>query len=67
MEKMHHLDYESKRPSASALERYQDFMFNPANEYNCDVCPERGVNRNDCGLPCGQQNCWVSCHCGRVG
>lgn len=45
--------------------QYLDFMWNPANEYKCDSCPE---NRHHDGkgfdhrLPCEQQNCWVTCH-----
>ena len=47
---------------------YMDFMFNKDNEFNCDSCPEnRGHDGNgfDYRLPCGQQNCWVTCHCNR--
>lgn len=33
------------------------------DEYNCENCPEnRGDFPHD-KLPCGQQNCWVTCHC----
>jgi hypothetical protein len=43
---------------------YIDFMCDPSNSHNCDSCPE---NRNwsswGGNLPCGQQNCWVDCHC----
>lgn len=43
------------------LEAYKNFMYNPENIYNCVDCPE---NIDDSTrLPCGQQNCWVSCHC----
>lgn len=39
---------------------YLDFMWDPENEFNCSQCPE---NRRELrGLPCGQQNCWVTCH-----
>ena len=42
-------------------EEYIKFMHNPKNEGNCAECPE---NENRAGrLPCGQQNCWVACHC----
>ena len=39
-------------------------MYNPENSHNCENCPEN----NNCSswggnLPCGQQNCWVDCHC----
>ena len=44
---------------------YKEFMWNPLNQYKCDICPENkgqyGV-RFDHLLPCGQQNCWVTCH-----
>lgn len=64
MKQMHHMDYECKKPNADTLKEYQDFMCNPDNEYNCNECPERGISNT--GLPCGQQNCWVSCHCARA-
>mgnify|MGYP004512933483 FL=1 len=42
-------------------EKYIKFMYDPQNSHNCDICPENqdfnGIN------PCGQQNCWVDCHC----
>lgn len=63
MKQMHHMDYECKKPKADELKEYQDFMYNPENEYNCNECPERGISST--GLPCGQQNCWVSYHCAR--
>lgn len=39
---------------------YKNFMFNLNNEFNCVDCPENitGEYRG-----CGQQNCWVTCHC----
>lgn len=47
-------------------EEYLKFMSNPDNEFKCLECPE---NRNcddwDYKYPCGQQNCWVTCHCGK--
>lgn len=45
---------------------YINFMYDPRNAFRCAGCPE---NRDDPGsavehrLPCGQQNCWVICHC----
>lgn len=63
MEKMHHMDYECKEPSAEALKAYREFMYNPDNICNCSECPERGISNSDYGLPCGQQNCWVRLHC----
>lgn len=50
--------------------QYLDFMCNPANEYNCDHCPENrhhDGNGFDHRLPCEQQNCWVTCHVRRDG
>lgn len=47
-------------------DEYRQFMFNKDNEYNCDVCPEnRGFEEGASRIagPCGQQNCWVTCHC----
>ena len=63
MEKMHHMDDEQKQPSADAVQRYREFMFNPDNQHNCSECPERDNNSRDYGLPCGQQHCWVTAHC----
>ena len=44
---------------------YVQFMSDPHNEYNCESCPEnQGFDSwPGCILPCGQQNCWVTCHC----
>lgn len=46
------------------VREYKEFMYNKDNEYNCIECPEN-VNSDDWEgkLPCGQQNCWVTCHC----
>ena len=54
-----------KKENMTAEERnkYIEFMYDYKNEYNCENCPE---NRDDFPhdkLPCGQQNCWVTCHC----
>ena len=43
MEKMHHMDFECKEPSAEALKEYREFMFNPNNIGNCAECPERSA------------------------
>ena len=46
------------------VNEYLDFMYNPKNSYNCDKCPENSCFDGWEGkLPCGQQNCWVDCHC----
>ena len=42
---------------------YIRFMSNEDNICNCAECPER-ESGNGCGLPCGQQHCWVSITCG---
>ena len=43
---------------------YIEFMYNPANSRNCANCPEnRSFDSWGGNLPCGQQNCWVDCHC----
>lgn len=48
----------------SKQNEYRKFMCNMNNEYNCSECPENKEldNHND-KLSCGQQNCWVTCHC----
>lgn len=46
------------------MSEYVDFMFDKKNEFNCENCPEnQGFDDWEGKLPCGQQNCWVSCHC----
>lgn len=44
-------------------EEYVDWINNPGNEFNCSECPENidYVSADNC-YPCGQQNCWVTCH-----
>jgi hypothetical protein len=44
---------------------YKRFMCDPNNTLRCAECPanvgaEDGFTRQ---YPCGQQNCWVECHC----
>lgn len=43
---------------------YLSFMYSIKNEYNCTECPENMGMENDFDrrLPCGQHNCWVTCH-----
>ncbi|MFR4412643.1 hypothetical protein [Anaerobutyricum hallii] len=49
--------------TAEERNKYIEFMYDYKNEYNCENCPEnRGDFPHD-KLPCGQQNCWVTCHC----
>lgn len=43
------------------VKEYKKFMNNIENQYNCEKCPEN-IDFNK-SLPCGQQNCWVTCHC----
>lgn len=43
------------------------FYYDISNRFNCENCPyglEPYGSRND--RPCGQQNCWVSVHCGHL-
>ena len=44
---------------------YCKFMYNPDNEMNCGNCPENKDMDGNGRLPCGQYNCWVTCHCKR--
>lgn len=47
--------------------KYVEFMYNPENEYNCDECPEnKDFDDWEGKYPCGQQNCWVTCHCREI-
>lgn len=46
------------------IEDYKEFMYNPENSHNCSECPEN--EGMDSRLPCGQQHCWVDCHCERL-
>lgn len=62
MKKLNHMDYECVKPNKSDRDAYIRFMCNPDNLYNCKECPER-ESGNGSGLPCGQQKCWVDCHC----
>lgn len=48
------------------MRAYTRFMCDPANSHNCAECPENEHRGNDT-LPCGQQNCWVDCHCRKEG
>lgn len=50
-------------------DEYIKWMCNPANSHQCDGYPNNREVENyspDYKLPCGQQNCWVDCHCGVV-
>ena len=50
--------------TAEEREKYIRFMYDPNNEYCCDDCPEnREFDDWEGKLPCGQQCCWVTCHC----
>lgn len=44
------------------LDDYLAFMYNPENEYHCSECVENYGATGIGQLPCGQQNCWVTCH-----
>lgn len=43
---------------------YVEFMYDSENVHNCENCPEN-IECDSWGgnLPCGQQRCWVTCHC----
>lgn len=60
-------NYNNGKPNRIQSEEereYIKFMYNPKNSYNCDECPENINSDSWQGkLPCGQQNCWVDCHC----
>ena len=48
--------------------QYQEFMFNEENYKNCENCPENHGFIEGSGRiagPCGQQICWVECHCNK--
>lgn len=47
------------------VEAHKAFLYNPDNVYNCTECYANIGNRNSNTLPCGQQHCWVSCHCNK--
>lgn len=53
----------TKTEHENYVKEYKKFMSNIENEYNCEECPENNGFRGK--LPCGQQNCWVTCHCCR--
>lgn len=47
-------------------EEYKKFMYNPDDEFKCEECPEnQGMDNWQDRHPCGQWNCWVTCHCNR--
>ena len=60
-------NYNNGKPNRIQSEEereYIKFMYNPKNSHNCDECPENINSDSWQGkLPCGQQNCWVDCHC----
>ena len=43
------------------IKEYKEFMYNEDNICNCEDCPENNEMRGK--YPCGQQSCWVACHC----
>ena len=47
---------------------YVEWMYDERNEFRCAECPHGNdrmdQNRADYVVgPCGQQHCWVTCHC----
>lgn len=48
------------------VSEYVKWMYNKNNRLKCSECPRNDDldrNRADRVYPCGQQNCWVDCHC----
>ena len=50
---------------------YIEWMYDARNEFCCADCPHANdgmdKNRGDFVVgPCGQQHCWVTCHCNQV-
>lgn len=52
---------DTKQNDVIDREKYIKFMYDPKNSHNCDMCPENHDSNES--NPCGQQNCWVDCHC----
>lgn len=46
------------------LVHWINWMDNPDNEFNCKSCRENTGSKKR--LPCGHQNCWVSCSIGKI-
>ena len=62
-----HCSGRHKKRSEEERKKYVEFMYNPENEYNCDECPEnKDFDDWEGKYPCGQQNCWVTCHCREI-
>lgn len=53
---------ESHIPEIIETKKYKEFMSNPENEFNCCECPHNNRENTIDKYPCGQQNCWVTCH-----
>lgn len=64
------IDWKNLKTDVPAFKKaYIEFMYDKNNICNCSECPENpGVifgkpsNTLFDGRPCGQQNCWVTCH-----
>lgn len=49
------------------VRQYLDFMYNRENRLKCGECPEnQGFDSWEGKKPCGQQRCWVDCHCDSI-
>ena len=50
------------------MQAYEGFMYNSKNRLRCSECPDNeGYTSGSSRVyPCGQQNCWVDCHCGQI-
>ena len=48
--------------------KFEEFMYNRDNMYNCKNCPYGDDGYSGPGIvgPCGQQHCWVWAHCRRL-
>ena len=45
---------------------YCKFMYDENNTGKCNECPhgdDKDHSKYPFNYPCGQQNCWVTCHC----
>ena len=50
--------------TTNEVKEYLKFMTNKDNSHKCKNCPENmEFDGWEGKLPCGQQHCWVDCHC----
>lgn len=53
---------------AAYRDAYAEWMCDERNEFDCAHCPHAndGMDKSRADYvvgPCGQQHCWVTCHC----